>query len=147
MTNINTARLRSDLIRFEGVRGTAYRDSLGYWTIGVGRLIDERKGGGLDELEIEYLLNNDIQRTLKAVEAAIPFFGKLAPRQQEGLIVMAFQLGVNGLMQFKRLLAALQAGDFNKIRVECRDSLWGRQTPERANAVAAMLCDTMTGSD
>ncbi|MCR4300621.1 MAG: hypothetical protein NUV51_03350, partial [Sulfuricaulis sp.] len=52
-----TRQLRGD----EGVKSCAYRDSLGYLTIGVGRLIDVRKpGAGLRPHEIDYLLSNDI---------------------------------------------------------------------------------------
>jgi lysozyme len=39
------------LTREEGKRRSAYQDHLGYWTIGVGRLIDARKGGGLSDEE------------------------------------------------------------------------------------------------
>ena len=52
-----TAQLRRD----EGTKATAYQDHLGFWTIGVGRLIDSRKpGAGLRPDEIDYLLRNDI---------------------------------------------------------------------------------------
>lgn len=37
-----TAQLRRD----EGEKLYAYQDTLGYWTIGIGRLIDRRRGGG-----------------------------------------------------------------------------------------------------
>jgi len=45
----------------EGERASAYQDSLGYWTIGVGRLIDARKGGRLRSNEIDFMLTNDIE--------------------------------------------------------------------------------------
>src|SRR3546814_14026178 len=48
------------LNREEGRIPHAYQDSLGYWTIGVGRLIDKRKGGRLTNVEIDMLLANDI---------------------------------------------------------------------------------------
>lgn len=40
----------------EGRVPHAYQDHLGYWTIGVGHLIDKRKGGGLTPDEVDYLL-------------------------------------------------------------------------------------------
>ena len=40
----------------EGRVAHAYIDSEGYTTIGVGRLIDKRKGGRLTDREIDYLL-------------------------------------------------------------------------------------------
>ena len=51
----------------EGVVKHAYQDHLGYWTIGVGRLIDKRKGGGLSDEEIDYLLGNDIEKKIAEV--------------------------------------------------------------------------------
>src|SRR3546814_2848207 len=48
------------LNREEGRIPHAYQDSLGYWTIGVGRLIDKRKGGRLTNVDIDMLLANDI---------------------------------------------------------------------------------------
>src|SRR3546814_8754747 len=48
------------IYREEGRIPHAYQDSLGYWTIGVGRLIDKRKGGRLTNVEIDMLLANDI---------------------------------------------------------------------------------------
>ena len=64
--------LKSQLLREEGAESCAYQDSLGFWTIGVGRLIDSRKGGGLSNEEIDFLLENDIKRNYEAVLAALP---------------------------------------------------------------------------
>ena len=44
------------LIAEEGEKLSAYQDSMGFWTIGVGRLIDARKGGGISQEESRYLL-------------------------------------------------------------------------------------------
>ena len=52
----------SDQLRIhEGVRKHVYLCSAGYETIGVGRNIAE-SGLGLSDDEIDYLLENDIQR-------------------------------------------------------------------------------------
>ena len=70
----------------------AYTDSEGYLTIGVGRLIDKRKGGGLRPEESAYLLNNDVVDRTKALTAALPWFSQLDEIRQGVLINMAFQL-------------------------------------------------------
>ena len=46
----------------EGLVLHAYEDHLGYLTIGYGRLIDKRRGGGISKAEAEYLLLNDCRR-------------------------------------------------------------------------------------
>lgn len=48
--------LAAQLKAEEGRVPHAYQYHLGYWTIGVGRLIDKRKGGGLTPYEVDYLL-------------------------------------------------------------------------------------------
>ena len=72
----------SEMIKHhEGVVPHAYQDSRGYWTIGVGRLIDESLGGGLSDAEIDYLLANDIKRC-RAEAEQYPWFNKMnEPRQ------------------------------------------------------------------
>jgi lysozyme len=64
--------LRRMLEDEEGRVPHAYPDSLGYWTIGVGRLIDRRKGGGLSDDEIDYLLANDIRGSTSSTRCARP---------------------------------------------------------------------------
>ena len=55
------AQLIEMLKRHEGVRSKVYMCSAGYETIGVGRNIAD-SGLGLSDDEIDYLLNNDIER-------------------------------------------------------------------------------------
>ncbi|HBR4398877.1 TPA: glycoside hydrolase family protein, partial [Klebsiella pneumoniae] len=50
---------------------------------------------------------------------------------EDYLVIMIFQLGVNGVSKFRKLLAAAKAGDRNGMRRESVDSLWYRQTPNR----------------
>ena len=78
----------------------------------VGRLIDERKGGGLSDDEIDYLLANDIRRKTAEVAKALPWLSSLNGARQAVLVGMAFQMGTEGLLKFKNTLAMVQAGDF-----------------------------------
>ena len=59
---------RSELIsmlrRHEGVEPFGYQCSEGKLTVGVGRNIDPEGGLGLSPDEIDYLLENDIDRTI-----------------------------------------------------------------------------------
>jgi lysozyme len=136
---MNVVALREQLERHEGRRRSAYRDHLGYLTIGVGRLIDERRGGGLSDDEIDYLLDNDIRRVIVGLAAHIPFWNHLSDAQQQALCNMAFQLGINGVMNFRRMLTALERGDGRAAHLEALNSNWAKQTPMRAAEVAALL--------
>lgn len=132
--------LTSQLRRDEGVKPTAYQDHLGFWTIGVGRLIDPRKAGaGLRPDEIDYLLRNDIQDRINALRKALPWFDDLTEPRQGVLVNMAFQLGTAGLLEFKKTLALIQNGDYGKAAMQMLTSKWAQQTPERARRLAEQM--------
>ena len=136
---MNRAQLIADLKRDEGVILHEYRDHLGFSTIGVGRLIDKRKGGGISMAEAEYLLSNDIDRVAKELDGKLPWWRTLTEPQQRALANMAFQLGIGGLLKFKRVLKALQDGNGAEAEKHALDSLWASQTPARAKRVAELL--------
>lgn len=119
----------------------AYTDSEGYLTIGVGRLIDERKGGGLRPEESAYLLNNDVVDRTKALTAALPWFSQLDEIRQGVLINMAFQLGTPGLLAFHNTLALVSKGDYEEASKEMLQSKWAKQTPERAQRLSNQMKD------
>jgi lysozyme len=131
--------LKAELARDEGCVLHAYQDSESYWTIGIGRLIDKRRGGGITEDEAAYLLSNDIARIAKELDRHIPWWSGLPEPKQRALANLAFQLGVGGLLGFRKMLAALQAGEWEKAASEALDSTWAVQTPARAGRIAAVL--------
>lgn len=124
----------------EGFSATAYRDSLGWLTIGYGRLIDERRpGGGVSEEEGLYLLRNDITRTVTELRRAVPFFAGLDGPRCAVVIELGFQLGLGGLLGFRRMLAALERGDNEAAADELLDSRYAEQVPARAARYAERL--------
>jgi lysozyme len=130
-----------DLIKLhEGIRSAAYKDSEGYLTIGCGRLIDERLGGGLSEDEIDYLLANDIQRC-EDEAMQYPFYPKLDEPRKAVIISMLFNLGKPRFDKFQNMQAALLVGDFNTASNEMLNSLWAQQVGHRANHLSQMMRD------
>lgn len=106
--------LARQLRRDEGVVEHAYIDSEGWTTIGVGRLIDKRKGGRLRDDEIEFLLQNDITEKTEELMRRAPWVADLDDARQGVLINMAFNLGVSGLLGFRKTLALIESGDYAK---------------------------------
>ena len=135
----NTVDLKQQLLREEGSESCAYQDTRGFWTIGVGRLIDARKGDGLSQDEIEYLLDNDIKKITEQVHKFLPWVSKLNEPRQAVLIGMAFQMGLRGLLGFKRTLGSIEDGQYFEAAVEMLDSTWAKQTPERAHRLATQM--------
>lgn len=141
---MNELKLVNDLIRDESEVLHAYEDSEGFLTIGVGILIDKRKGGGITREESRYLLQNRIDRVTQSLDKFLPWWSQLDDVRQRALCNMCFQLGIAGLLGFKKMLRALEDRDWGKVDREARDSLWYKQTPERATRVINML---RTGMD
>ena len=141
---MNIDRLKADLERDEGVVEHAYQDHLGYWTIGVGRLIDKRRGGGLSHDEMVYLLGNDIDRKTAEMDRRMPWWRDLDPVRARGLVNMAFNLGVAGVLNFRNMCAALRSGDWQRAHDEALNSLWARQVGQRSQRIADMF---LTGGD
>ena len=127
------------LRRDEGEVLSAYQDHLGFWTIGVGRLIDKRKGGGLSSEESAFLLNNDVDTRIKALEDAFPWFKGMDEARKGVLVNMSFQIGVGGLKAFKNTLSSVADGLYDKAASQMLESLWATQTPERAKRLAEQM--------
>lgn len=149
----------------EGDKARAYKDHLGYWTIGIGRLIDPRKGGRITSAENAILLANDPSRagttimdwTLTAAERSMLLKSDVkrftdamsdwpAWRRVQGdvprmvaMTSMCFQIGVDGYSKFKNTLSLIAGGQFARAADNMLQSLWAKQTPERAARVAAMM--------
>ena len=136
---MNVDQLKEELLQDEGMVLHGYNDHLGYLTIGVGRLIDERRGGGITKEEAFYLLENDIGKVIVALRSKLPFWNKLNDTRQRALINMAFQMGVAGLMGFKQMLWAIERGNWDLAHAEGLDSAWAGQTPKRARRVMEMI--------
>jgi lysozyme len=125
--------------RHEGEVLHAYQDHLGWWTIGVGRLIDKRKGGGITREESDYLLNNDVTTRLSELERRLPWFNELNDARKAVLLNMSFQMGVAGLMGFTKTLAHVKAGEYLLAADSMLQSKWANQTPRRANELADQM--------
>jgi len=123
----------------EGFVSAAYQDSRGYWTIGIGRLIDARRGGGITEDEALYLLRNDMQRTTEDLYTRMSWLHNLSEIRQAAIIDMAYNLGVAGLSEFKRMLSALQDADYERAADEARRSQWAEQVGIRAEDIDEMI--------
>ena len=127
------------ITRHEGEVLHAYDDHLGFTTIGVGRLIDKRKGGGITHEEAQYLLNNDIETRVQALQDKLTYFDSLSDVRKGVLLNMSFQLGITGLLGFGRTLEMVKMGDYVNAADNMLKSKWAQQTPARANELANQM--------
>jgi lysozyme len=131
--------LRDLLSLDEGRVAHVYQDSLDYWTIGVGHLVDKRKGGKLPEHIIDALLDYDIKVHSEELFKRAPWVVTLDPVRQAVLIDMAFNLGVDGLLEFKNTLRAVQEKRWADAAAGMLASKWATQVGKRAVRLAEMM--------
>ena len=127
--------LTEDLIRDEGLRLKPYKDTAGKTTIGVGRNLD---GKGITKEEAHYLLGNDIAEVSADFDRLIPWWRELSEARQRALVNMGF-MGTHKILEFRRMLIALQAGDFVSAAKEALLSQWATQVGDRAERVAKLI--------
>lgn len=122
----------------EGRVPHAYEDSLGYLTIGIGHLIDQRKGGRLPEPIIDALFEHDFHEHANELFAHLPWARNLDTVRQAVLIDMYFNLR-RGLLGFKETLRHFQSGRWDAAAAAMLDSKWASQVKTRATRLATMV--------
>lgn len=130
-----------ELERDEDLRLKPYRDQFGNWTIGVGRNLT---ANGISRQEARYLLRNDMNETMSELDQHLPWWRRLDEVRQRVLANMCFNMGIERLFTFRKMLAALQLGNYDLAADEMADSAWAREVGERAVRLVAMM---RTGSD
>ena len=110
----------------EGFVGPVYKDTLGFDTIGYGTKLP------LSEEEAEVLLLLRLKDKIEELIVREPFFMELPVDKQEIIVEMCYQMGVSGVLNFKRMWKALKEFEFFEASVEMMDSKWAKQTFTRA---------------
>lgn len=140
------------ILRHEGLRYSAYRDSVGKKTIGIGFNLDAPgaktvcEGLGINyalvyagnspltETQVQALFNYSFDLAFSNAHSACPQFDSLKEGAQQVLTDMAFELGYTGLSQFRHFLYALALSppDYLSAAEGMRQSKWYIQVPSRA---------------
>ena len=130
--------LKKDIMFEEGVKYEVYNDHLGYKTFGVGHLV--RATDPENEMEVGTPVSKE--RVDECFEVDLYVAINDAEKFCEGMQVddnikecvthMVFQLGLPRLNKFRNFKQALVDGDIAKAQIEMKDSLWYRQTTNRA---------------
>ncbi|MBQ0114178.1 MAG: glycoside hydrolase family protein [Bacteroidales bacterium] len=135
----------------EGLKLCVYVCPAGKKTIGVGRCLEtnpltaEEKRvcpdaeRGITYNGAIYLLRNDIDKCKAQLNKEFNWIFTLDEERQYALLDMCFQLGINGLKKFRKMLLYLKLKDFKKASIECLDSNYAKQTPKRANRIARLI--------
>ena len=130
------AAMIHQLTLHEGMRQFPYKCTSGKLTIGIGRNLDDR---GITEAEAGFLLGNDIDDFQDRLTREIPWMVELDAVRQRVLLDMAFNLGVPGLLKFKRTLAAIRGKEYDRAAAMMLDSRWATQVGQRAKRLSRMM--------
>lgn len=130
------SKLQEQLKRHEGLRLKAYQCTAGKVSIGFGRNLDDK---GITQAEADLMLENDVIFLMSVLPGKIAFFNELDKVRADVLVNMAFNLGVNGLLNFKKMLSAMDEGYFTRAAAEMLDSKWAFQVGDRALELAEQM--------
>ena len=133
---MNREKLLEELKLDEGLRLKPYLCSSGKLTIGVGRNLDDI---GITRAEAMVLLDNDVDRCIRELDGALPWWRNLTDARQRALANMCFNLGITRLRKFSRTLRALEDARYEDAARHALDSAWARQVGARATRIAALI--------
>lgn len=120
----------------EDYRKFAYRCTSGALTIGYGHNLDAK---GLTEKQATSILLDDLTEALKQTLDRIPWAKDLDEDRLAVLVMMTFNMGVDGLLKFRRMLAALEKKDYQTAASEMLSSKWAKQVGNRAHDLAETM--------
>jgi len=122
----------------EGFSKHCYTCTEGKHTIGFGRNIDADGGLGISEEEAEFLLHNDIKRTIKECKNW-DWFDRQPDRVKRVLVELVYNIGYPSASNFNLMLSALARDDLATASSELLDSKYARQVPFRAQRLSDRL--------
>ena len=120
----------------EGYRSMVYKDSLGIDTIGYGFAIKDLE---LDEDICEEILVRKLKDLQYSIKKKFHWFEDMPPHIKDVVMEMCYQLGVGGFSKFRKTISYLENKQFKNASVEMLDSLWAKQTPNRAKALSVIV--------
>jgi lysozyme len=137
---MNRTRLKALLAKHEEKRLKPYVDCCrrswrectcsvkGKLTIGIGRNLDDN---GIYECEVQLMADNDIATARMTCLHLFPGFDTLTEGRQHVLLDMAFNMGAVRLAKFTKMIAAVNAREFERAADEMKDSVWYTQVGGR----------------
>lgn len=136
MTETLLEQIKLDLTKHEGCKTEVYLCSEGIPTAGIGHALyaDEEMPVGTD-VDMEQVLawfKEDVDEAVADCCALFLNFASLPDQVQRVLVNMAFNLGRGRLSKFKKLITAVNEGNWQKAADEMVDSRWYNQVGNRS---------------
>lgn len=121
--------------RYEGLSVMPYKCPTGRLTIGYGHNLEN----GISKEAAEFILEQDMAAAEKSVTKQFAWWKRLNEVRQFVLVDMCFNMGLGKLCTFKKMLSAVQRGDYTAAANEMLNSRWAVQVGRRAKELAEMM--------
>ena len=122
----------AEVKEWESFKGWPYQDGAGQ-AVGYGTELP------LIVEEGELLCFYRLAQTERGLLASRPVVKTWPATVQRALVLMGYQIGVHGLLQFSDMWNSLMAKEWTEAHRRALDSAWARQTPQRAQRVAGLI--------
>ena len=144
-------QLIEQIKRHEGFKAHSYRCTAGKKTIGYGYNLSANplklsslelyhaQLVGMGEHEADRLLKLMIAKITDQLEEALPVINRLDTVRQDVLINMTYNMGLVGLLKFKKMIVALEKKDYRTASIEMLDSKWKDDVGDRAPELATQM--------
>lgn len=125
-------RAKKLIKRHEGYRPDIYFDTLGFPSGGYGHAF--LPGSKLSKTIWEMIFEYDFVRTVYDLSVFINInkLNHLSENRQIVLLDMIYNIGMSKLMNFKKMIKAMQREDYEEAARQMRDSAWYSQVKSRA---------------
>ena len=125
-----------DIKKHEGFKPTVYEDTEGYDTIGYGFAIKDLV---LDKDIADLILERKLKDLERKIASRFGWFYNAPDPIKDAVTDMCYQMGVSGFSKFKKTIYYLETEQYEEASTECLDSLWAKQTPNRAKEVSEAI--------
>jgi lysozyme len=127
----------------EGFIAKPYPDSLGKATIGYGHLITDEdefeNGKEYSKDDLLKLFEKDFAKAEMGSDQLVGHIQELHIEAKNVITEMVFQLGTQGVRNFKNMIAALEDRDYPRASREMLDSRWHAQTTNRCESLSKIM--------
>ena len=126
----------NEIKKHEGYRSRVYQCTEGYDTIGYGFAIKDLE---LSKEVCDIILAEKIAKLQFDISSKFEWFDESPETVKNVVTNMCYQLGISGFSKFKQTIYYLETEQYEEASVECLDSLWAKQTPNRAKELSEQL--------
>lgn len=135
----------------EGFNAIPYRCTAQHWTVGFGYNLDanplnlpkdkikEIHKLGIGKSEATELLVLMVVKIEHELSNHLIWWSKLNAARQSVLLDMAYNLGIDGLLAFKKTLSDIEKGDYESAAWEMLRSQWATQVKSRAKHLSIVM--------